>query len=126
MHLNLCSGIGKVDKWTCLRKDGRDLVREWVDYKLNIGQNETFFVQTKNDLLSIKNAKNVLGKIHTWLYSKFMVLYTYFAFWQGIFSKSHFPFHDDKTEEQKNSIPTLEAMTSKAIQVLQQVHQIIT
>ncbi|XP_063624301.1 alkaline phosphatase-like [Cydia splendana] len=74
------------------RKDGNDLIAEWLDTKNNLGHNAKY-VYTKKGLLNINpSVDSVLG----------------------LFSPSHMPYHLEAGEDD----PSLAEMTQKAIQIL--------
>ncbi|XP_063536651.1 alkaline phosphatase-like [Cydia strobilella] len=74
------------------RKDGNDLIAEWLDTKKNLGHNAKY-VYTKKGLFNINpSVDSVLG----------------------LFSPSHMPYHLEADEDD----PSLAEMTQKAIQIL--------
>lgn len=75
------------------RKDGANLIQEWIEAKNSL-QKSPLFVYNRKNLLEIdeKKHKSVLG----------------------LFSADHLPYHLDATDD----YPTLTEMTTKAIKML--------
>lgn len=85
-----------LDTWSCLSKDGRNLIKKWAQMKEN--DEETYAVLRNNSDLNNLNTKDT-------------------DFVLGVFSNGHLKF-DYERDQGPSGMPALKDMTRKALEVL--------
>lgn len=85
-----------IDEWSCLSKDGRNLIKKWAQMKENDG--ETFAILRNNSDLKNLNTEDT-------------------EYVLGIFANGHLKY-DYEREEGPSGMPALKDMTRKALEVL--------
>ncbi|XP_071525091.1 alkaline phosphatase-like [Panulirus ornatus] len=92
------AGLGSVDNDTCIRTDGRDLTKEWLEDKTNSGHTGRYVTNT--------------GELHS-------VDLEDTDYLLGLFADSHTPFEVDRLVGPSGA-PSLKEMALKALKFLQE------
>lgn len=106
------------------RKDGVDLISEWIEDKKHNKEQQSQYITTRDELMSvdINKTDHLLGtilfeQIHAKVYAK----YSCNIVLPGLFSSSHLPYVLDLKNE--TDMPSLVEMTGKALEMLKKNNQ---